>query len=566
MPVRPAEVVAKSTTILPASADAARPVTLRRLLATLGPFALRLVAGGDDLLDRPVGEPLVYGPGEPLQDAGDAVVLLTGSNLGESGLRSCLHRLADEGGRVIVLKSWGQDLGTAAEVARDRGLTLLCTPDEMAWRHLDALLTAARLAGATVGETAAGATRGDLFSLANAIAASLGGPVTIEETSGRIMAYSNLPGQEIDEIRRLAILGRQTPDRPGNAVEYQAILHAPGPVLFESSHPAYASRMAIAVRAGHQVLGVIFVLCDRPQLVDDADRVLLDAARTTALHLLSLRGSPDPGRARRGEALRGLLAGTLDAGAASAAMALPVDGAVVLAVVRPAPGTQLRAVAAARVADLVALHGEYWHAGAVSVLDGGDLLLLLPTSGRPEGRRAHERLAARLRKLGADLSTAARRAADVELLIGFGPVVRGLDGARRSRELADRVLAVSGTGVATIEDTRTAVVLALRGAGPADDEDLRLWPVRAVLEHDAAHGTDYATTLLTYLGAFGNIVATAQALMIHENTARYRVRRLTDVFGVDFGAGDETLVMWLQLRDAVTALSPATSPAPEIGI
>ena len=97
-------------------------------------------------------------------------------------------------------------------------VALLSTPTRLASGHLDALVTAARAAAARVGEDGAQPQLpGDLFGLANAIAGSLGGAVTLEEPSGRVMAYSNLPGQEIDEIRRLAILGRQTPDRPTNA-------------------------------------------------------------------------------------------------------------------------------------------------------------------------------------------------------------------------------------------------------------------------------------------------------------------------------------------------------------
>ncbi|GAA0239633.1 PucR family transcriptional regulator [Cryptosporangium japonicum] len=515
--MEPGDVVARSTTILPPANPRPRPGTLRELLGALGPHALRLVAG--NRLDEPIGEPLIYGPGEPLADVGDSIVFVTGARAGQA---EALRRIAAAGGHTVVLKAWKQ------EVPDESGLTLLCTPDEMAWRHLDALITAASLPGSTVNEPS-----GDLFSLANAIAASLGGPVTIEETSGRIMAYSNLPGQDIDPIRRLAILGRQTPDRPTNAVEYQAVLTAPGPVFFESSHPDYADRLAVAVRAGHQVLGVIWVLCDRPQLVEDADRVLIDAARTTAMHLLRRRGSHDPDRTRRGEALRGLLADTLDAPAAAAALALPVAASVVVGVVRPVTQPGLHA---ARVADLVALHGEYWHSGAASVLDGGDLVLLLPGPAS----------AARLRKLGADLATAARRSAGIELRVGFGPEVSGLDQARRSRQLAERVLR-AGRPVAVLDDVRSELVLT---ALPDDDEALRLAPVRRVLEHDATQGTDYAATLLTYLGTFGNVTATAQALNVHENTARYRVRRLTERFGVELGGGDETLVTWLQLRTA----------------
>ncbi len=548
-----ADVVARTTTELEPAGDDAPPASLRDVLALLGPLVLAHVTGPSERLDQPVGEPMVLGPGEPVPELDDELVLLTGGRESHGRIPETLARVAAAGGRTVVVKSWGSDLTDASRAADDAGLTLLVTHDETAWRQLDAVVTAARAAVVRIGSGDEPGS-GDLFSLANSIAASIGGPVTIEETTGRVWAYSNLPGQEIDEIRRLAILGRQTPDRPTNAAEYQAVIRSPGPVKFESSDPVYADRMAIAVRAGHQVLGMIWVLCDRPGLVADADRVLADAARATALHLLRARGSHDPGRARRSEALRGLLAGTAAVDEVAAVLGVPPTTWVVLATIRPAAatdGSETAEAVTARVLDLVGLHGEYWHPAAATLLEPGSIALLLPvlTDGT-DVTESTDRLAARLRKLGGSLVTAARRSGGVELRVAVGPAVPLADGAR-SRRLSEQVADVL-TGderVATLDDVRSAVVLAAVSAGrPADDEALLLPQVRTLLQHDATQGTDYAQTLLEHLGSFGDMVATARALNVHENTARYRVKRLDELFGIDLAGGDETLVTWLQVR------------------
>ncbi|MFJ2634580.1 PucR family transcriptional regulator [Streptomyces sp. NPDC087422] len=549
------EGVARSVT--PAAASSAAVGTLRDLLESLGPHTLRLVGGDRARLARPAGEPVVHGPDEPIHDVAGAVVLLTGGSSDPAEVTDRIRQAAAAGASAVVVKAWGRDLGRAVEAAREADIALLCTPDEMAWRRLDAFVTAAGAARAAVPGEAGGI--GDLFGLANAIAASLGGPVTIEEVDGRILAYSNLPDQEIDEIRRLAILGRRTPERPGDAAKYQAVIAAQGPVRFASSGPEYADRMSVAVRAGHQVLGVIFVLADRPKLVDDAERALLDAARSVALHLLRSREAVSPERERRGDALRGLLASSLDAASAAAALALPARASFVLATVRPV-ASELRAADAARVRDLITLHGEHWHPESAAVLEAGDVVLLLPVLDPPQDDRGQARLAARLRRLGTDLVTAARRSAGVELVVGFGAVVDGLAAVAGSRPLARRVVDTlldpradpPHGGVATLHDVRPQVVLAcLRSGAPIDEDVLRLPAVRAVLRHDADQGTDYAGTLLAYLGSAGSVAATARALGVHENTARYRVRRLTEMFGVALDAGDDTLVTWLQLRNAV---------------
>ncbi|GGL42646.1 helix-turn-helix domain-containing protein [Phycicoccus endophyticus] len=551
------EVVARSTTHL-APVAPQRPTTLRELLDSLGPHALRLVTATQDQLSRGVGETALYGPGEPVQATPGGVVLLTGGRSHPAEVLEGIGQAGAAGACAVVVKSWSRDLGTLASAARSAGVALLCTPDEMAWRHLDAFVAAATLSQPPAPEDAGS---GDLFGLANAIAASVGGPVTIEEVDGRILAYSNLPDQEIDEIRRRAILGRRTPERPSNAAEYQAVVSSPGAVLFESSHPEYADRLAVAVRAGHRVLGVIFALADRPRLVPDADRALVDAARTVALHLLRLRGSRSPERERRSEALRGLLGSSLDPASAAASLALPERARFALAVVRPTSSAHTRAADAARAADLVSLHGEYWHPESATVLDGGDVVLLLPVlepGTEPEGG---ERTRARLRRLGLDLVAAARRSAAVDLVVGFGPMVPDLAAVPGGRLLAGRVAAVlcdplgpDTQRVATLHDVRSEVVLAaLRSGSPVDDDALLLPQVRAVLEHDRTQGTDYARTVLAYLGSLGNVTATAEALGVHDNTTRYRVRRVAERFGVSVDAGDETLVTWLQLRTALGA-------------
>lgn len=554
------EVVARTTTVLVPDLDDVPPATLREVLTTLGPLVLAHAGGSEARLDEPIGELVVLGPGEPVPELGDELVLLTGGRDSQARTPETLSRLAASGCRAAVIKGWGTDLADAVRIAETKGLALLVTPDETAWRQLDAMLTAASSATVRIGSGVEAAT-GDLFALANSIAASVGGPVTIEETSGRVMAYSNLPTQEIDEIRRLAILGRQTPERPTNTAEYQAVIRGPGPVKFESSDPAYADRMAVAVRAGHQVLGVIFVLCDRPRLVEDADRVLVDAARATALHLLRTRGSHDAGRTRRSEALRGLLAGTVSTEEAATVLGVPAATSVVVATIRPATAPDRPDTAEAvvsRVVDLVGLHGEYWHPAAATVLEPGSITLALPVLGDLDEQG--ERFDGRLRKLGTDLVTAAQRSGGVDLAVGIGAVVP-LAEIARSRQLSEQVADVlSGSRqVATLDDVRSAVVLAAVQAGrPADDDALLLPQVHALLQHDRAQGTDYAHTLLVYVGCFGDMMATATSLNVHENTARYRVKRLGEMFGIDLSGGDDALVTWLQVR---TAYRPRQSRA-----
>jgi hypothetical protein len=75
----------------------------------------------------------------------------------------------------------------------------------------------------------------ELFALADAIAAVIGGSVAIEDLDARVLAYSTRPGQRIDELRRQGILGRRVPDQAAPQAErqqrqYRQVLAATGVV------------------------------------------------------------------------------------------------------------------------------------------------------------------------------------------------------------------------------------------------------------------------------------------------------------------------------------------------
>ena len=70
----------------------------------------------------------------------------------------------------------------------------------------------------------------------------------------------------------------------------------------------------------------------------------------------------------------------------------------------------------------------------------------------------------------------------------------------------------------------------------------------ALAEQDATKGTAWVATLRAYFDAFGDMAAAAAMVNVHPNTFRYRLRRITEVFGIDLDDPDERLVAELQLR------------------
>ena len=72
--------------------------------------------------------------------------------------------------------------------------------------------------------------------------------------------------------------------------------------------------------------------------------------------------------------------------------------------------------------------------------------------------------------------------------------------------------------------------------------------VARLIEHDLRHGTMYAQTLRAYFDAYGDVRRAADAIKIHPNTFRYRIRRVAELSGLDLDNADERLVAELQLR------------------
>jgi hypothetical protein len=524
--------------------------TLGGIIDNLGRHALHVITDGGRLPDR-IDEVVVHGPGEPLPPAESGVLLLTGGPAAHRQALDSVRGAGQAGYRAVVVKAFGDDLVRLTQVADEAGVALLTTPDEMAWRHLDALISSSK-SPAFSGDTDrfAAIGLGDLFALANAIASSVGGAITIEDPTGRVIAYSNLPHQEIDEIRRVGILGRQTPERPTNYEEYQAVLRSESPVVFKSPTPEYASRMAIAVRAGSEALGLIWVLTDRPPVVARAELMLADAAKATTLHLLRARRQRDPERAQRTEALRLVLDGAIAPRSTAAQLGIKPDTPSVVLAVAPVGDDVEPILAASRIVDLVTLYCEAWHSSALCVTDSGVVYALLPT-------RTTDEPSPRLVKLAEDLAATIQRSGHLDVLIGIGSCAPGLADVTESRAMADHVLAVlSGRTVrgepsprvASVEQVRTEVVLRTVADQGAAVENQLLGPVRAIRAHDLQHGTEYAESLLTYLSSFGDAVRAAEKLNIHENTMRYRIRRIEAMFDLSLEDGDQVLATWLQLR------------------
>jgi hypothetical protein len=538
--------------------------TLRQLLDALGSSPLHLVthpAGPSWAFGAgvPVSGVLIYEPRAALPPVRHALLLAVGLRPASAEAADLVTQAARAGHTGLVIKGYGEPLTGLAAAAGDAGIALLAADEDVAWHHLDALVSSALAAIARSVQGGTVPAIGDLFALANAIAALVGGATAIEDPQRRILAYSTLPDQPIDEDRRQGILGLRVPDIPVNDAQYRELARTAGVCRF-TADPGSIPRLAVAVRAGTELLGSIWVVNPGGSLDAEADQALAEAANLAALHLLVARTDADLARRQRGDLLRRLLADPASAALVAPQLGLNAEAHVAVAafvIGSGDPDGVLAAHTAIRFTDLVSLHCEAHYGRHGCVLIDGTVYALLP--GHPAGR-SH-------RDLVADVARRAQRALRAPVRAGLGAQVTGLRSAGASRQDADLVLRVLADGpgssggpgaagpgtageplVASIEEVRASATLTELAQALADLPRLREGVGPAIRSHDAEHDTAYASTVLAYLNADGDVAVAARRLSVHPNTCRYRLARAERIFGFTLTQPDERLLLWLQLR------------------
>jgi hypothetical protein len=162
-------------------------------------------------------------------------------------------------------------------------------------------------------------------------------------------------------------------------------------------------------------------------------------------------------------------------------------------------------------------------------------LLRVPTTGV-------ERLVEGLRRAHAELSG--------PVAIGLSSVCVGLeslaDGFSEARQAAAGSIVVAGApGVVSYEDLGAYKYL-LRIAREGVVRDATVDAVGRLADYDAQRGASLVQTLEEFLRRRGSVSATSEALFVHPNTLRQRLRRIADVSGLDLRHDD-----WLMVEIAV---------------
>ena len=474
-------------------------------------------------------------------------------------------RLAAARPAALVVRHDGPLGQSLPAEALDAGVAVLVVPSRCGWSSVFAIASSlpGQVAPVTADSLSGSEVISDLFAVANALADTLGAPITIEDNQSRLLAYSALQG-DVDVARAATILGHRVPHEFRHEVRRLGVarrmLTETEPFFVASADADISSRTVVTLREHDEILGSIWAVTHTPL---DASRTeaLAEAARSIAVRLAHHRLIADLRRQQREATMALLLRGGADA--VEAGRRLGLDGhafrlaaitAAQPAAAQPDGGKDAggRDALLERCATALRQQLLMTRTAAAVARIADTVYAVIP--GSADGAESLDAL----RRLLLTARGTARPHSPEQVAIGISGPVAGLADLGQAREEADRVLQVlagarSHDGCAEVGEVGLAVTM-LR---LAELESARRAGRRSVLDdiddHDAAHAASYGQTLRVYLGSFGDPTEASRALGVHTNTLRYRLRRLHELFGLDVADPDTRFALMVDIRLRMSA-------------
>lgn len=518
------------------------------LATALGGGWLTLLHPGDRARD--VRGVCLYEPGAPEPGR---LVLLAGVD-GTEETVAAMGEAAASGAAAVVL---GGPPGSAAaaayrKAARTRGIAVFHRCADASWLALaDAVRDRLReRRGGDADEAVGAVAPGDLPALAEALGRMLGGPVIIEDTNFQVLAYSTWTGP-VDRGRDAAILGGRIPEewlKHLEAVGAIDTLLTSDAVIDVEDGPFHARRRLLrAVRIDDHPIGIMWVAEGGEPLPADVAARMDVAARVAAPHLLRHQDENVGHRAAQRKVLRALVeTGELSRSSAEELGLLPATGYAVIGL-RRAAGPALSHVARNRLVESVDLYCQSYRWRAATTAVGHTIYCLLAFGA--------DRATADVTALAHGLADNARRTMRSPMHAAVSDRRPDLTAAPELRDQVDGVLDVLARpaggehAVRRFADAVPQILLDRFGGLMRAHPYARYHKLEVLRRHDELHGTEHIRTLRVYLGAFGTVRTAAARLGLHPTTLRYRIRRLTELSGIDLTNADERLYCELMLRE-----------------
>jgi sugar diacid utilization regulator len=511
---------------------------LSEVLANLHDVDIKVLGHSSDI-NVQVAEIVVWDGVDGLHQSRDGVLLLVGWFPGDHRLAAAVAEAASLSYSAIVLKSRGVAIPEPLCAAERAGVVVLDADQSLPWASIERYLNAAISLCSARPNHAVADPPGDLYALADVLSTQLSAAVTIEDADRQVVAHSNVGGHPIDASRRDTILARHVWRYES---EYRSLAQSVGPLFFQADGDVLA-RFAMPVRVAGRFIGSVWAI-DGGSKTDTAEQ-LISWAPMVAQQMLHEARRRDHEAQRKSQWLEAQLAGDTPnrhSFPATIRQQLPaaligfrdvgpdhrvLDSARLVRAITMTVEAATRDVWCALVDDTVFVllsRADRFASGWLAKLASSVVDSVAQYPGVAVGCAFHASVPdyGSLPSARSDINTALRRQRSVEM-----PSVTDVMRQRHAvhlQSLAETGIASPGRWV------------------PAVDQ---------LLKHDQHHGTDYAATLLAHLDAFGDVRIAARTLGVHENSHRYRMRRLVEIFDIDLSDPELRLVVWLQLALSV---------------
>lgn len=438
-----------------------------------------------------------------------------------------------QGAAAVLLKPPLPVRAAVRSAAQAHGTALVEVHAAASWAQIVWLLRSVLDAAADESDDSPGGEPGlgDLFRLADAAAAVVDAPVTIEDANSRVLAYSARQDRT-DPARVSTIMGRRVPDdvlaRFRSRGVFRELSRGRTTIFVPRQADGTLPRLIVPIRMGGELLGSMWAVVAGP-VSDERAAAFADTAPVVALHLLRRRAREDAERRRSAELVRTVLEGTGSVRLAAAELDLPDEAhrVVAMAIRTPDPlGAE-----GMRLALWERITAGVGRRPAVAELRDVLYAVVPDRSGWPALRQA--------------------LAGEEEPLVAAGPPVP-LNELARSRALAEEMLNLLRTGLITgpmvsHEDAWQVLVLHRSATGALGAGATEFGPLSVLRAQDEQSGTSYVDTLYEWLRHPGDPRAASKALRIHPNTLRYRMGKLVDLVEVDLDDPDTRMALLVQL-------------------
>ncbi|MGO1959374.1 MAG: PucR family transcriptional regulator [Canibacter sp.] len=475
----------------------------------------------------------------PLANASGRILLVPGS-IDEPTLITLRDALRNGASAIVMSEEYLPDAELWPEIVQ----ASLLLHQTMDWADTALMLRA--MCATNFAHETAGFPRGDLFSLAQSLAALAGGAISIVDMSGRVVGYSTLPDQPIDEVRRSTTLALQEAESPRVDRDHLALSRSAKALWFPAGEAGTFSRAALSVRAQNQQIGSVWLIVPDETRRAEACALLDSVAGLVAHHLVEARDAMSAEAQRSSDLLRTLLENESFRGRAAAEIGLRESQAYRAVAFATNGGSHTNPVLPSRRhLHHVWLTARSFFSWTHAAILGDYILCLFPDQSDDLTNSFVSRVLDSSRTpFVAGIGPRGESASAVALSMRESIAI--------ARLLTEPSLVRSAS--ATMPDVQELLGLSRLLQSFNDTGTLDGDAVSRVRAYDARKGTELALTLAVYLEHFGSVVHTAEILHVHPNTVRYRLEQMQNDLSIDLSSHHVRL--WISLRFLHERLNP----------